>query len=62
MGKTTRELQHVVVEAIEGGRSLIIGGLLPPELAWIPDSSDLVTIGEDTYLSIRFQGTVLADL
>ena len=62
MVKATREMQHVVVEAIDGGRTLITGGVLSPELTWIPDSSDLVTIGEDTYLSIAFQMRGLAHL
>ena len=35
---------------------------MPPELAWIPDSSDLVTIGEDTYLSVAFWGSAAGHL
>lgn len=49
-----RERQQVVVERLEGGRHLITGGLLPPEMAWIPDSSDLVAIGEERYLAVGF--------
>ena len=62
MAKATREMQHVVVEAIDGERTLITGGLLSPELAWIPDSSDLVTIDGDVCLSIAFSMGGLAHL
>ena len=62
MVKATREMQHVVVEAIDGERTLITGGLLSPELAWIPDSSDIVRIGGADYLSIAFQMGGLAHL
>ena len=62
MVKAPREMQHVVVEAIDGERTLITGGLLSPELAWIPDSSDIVRIGGADYLSIAFQMGGIAHL